>query len=420
MGRTTFTNATVFDGLHEPVTGQTVVVDSGRIAAIGSEVDAPNGPLDGDVHVDASGLSLLPGMFLCHFHTTYYHLDSRFGPLGGNYPPSFQAVMAARNLKLALERGFTGIVSAGASYDIEPGLKQAIAEGIAVGPRFVPSGRELSTTGHSNDIAPWYWGHTEAGAIRICDGAEGFRLGVRDEVRRGAEVIKLFVTGGHGTFSPRERMEMTWEEMGAAVEAAHGRGVMIRGHITNKPAIMKAIEFGLDIIDHCDEMDDEVIAALAETGIAVAPSVQLPKAIYDSGAANMLGFDAEEMRADIEHTLGILPAAHAAGVNVLLGDDYGAPGLDHGTYGGEFRTYVEGTGLPLHEILKWATINPAQLLDKSDELGTLEVGKIADVVVVEGNPAEDLSVLSDRLPLAVLMDGDVVAGALPTRVPAPA
>jgi imidazolonepropionase-like amidohydrolase len=195
---------------------------------------------------------------------------------------------------------------------------------------------------------------------------------------------------------------------------------MIRGHITNKPAIMKAIEFGFDIIDHCDDMDDEVIQALVETNICVTPSLQFPKTLYDAGAAEMVGFSSEEMRADLQRVYDILPVAEEAGVRFLLGDDYGAPGLDHGRYGEEFSTYMQGCGLPFHVILKWATANATALLKTSDSLGTLEAGKIADIVVVQGNPADDPSVMSKSLPVAVMKDGRTVAGFLPTREAVPA
>ena len=151
--------------------------------------------------------------------------------------------------------GFTGAVSAGAAHEIDSSMKRAIDAGIIPGPRFVPSGRELSTTGHGNDNSPYYWGVEAAGAARLCDGEAEFRHAVRDEIKRGAEIIKLFVTGGHGTTAPKDRLEMTRGELVAAVETAHSRGAMIRGHIVSKPGILMALDAGMDVIDHADDLD---------------------------------------------------------------------------------------------------------------------------------------------------------------------
>ena len=129
----------------------------------------------------------MPGMFTCHFHATYHELGSQPNtPYGDEYPPAYLALIAARNLATALEQGYTGVVGAGGSHHVEPGVRRAIEDGLVPGPRFWPSSRELSTTGHSNDGVPWYWDKHASGAVRLCDGAESFRLGVREEIKRGA------------------------------------------------------------------------------------------------------------------------------------------------------------------------------------------------------------------------------------------
>ena len=254
------------------------------------------------------------------------------------------------------------------------------------------------------------------GAVRLCDGADQFRYGVRDEIKRGARVIKLFVTGGHGTTAPKDRIEMTREELGAAIEAAHQRGVLIRAHLVNKPAIMMALELGIDIVDHCDEMDDEVISALVETRAFVVPSLHFPKhflAFMGSG----LGFAADAIKADLEHMYSVLPKAQAAGVRFVLGDDYGAIGFPHGAYGGEFPLYVDDAGLSPLDVIGWATRNGAELMGRGHDLGTVEPGKLADLLIVDGDPSTDISVLADPGNIVtVIKGGDVVHGALPSAL----
>ncbi len=410
MATLALTGARLLDGTRPAIDDATVVVDGERIAEVGA--GAPTGPVDRAV--DLSGCTVMPGMFTCHFHATYHELGSQPNtPYGDEYPPAYLALIAARNLATALELGYTGVVGAGGSHHVEPGVRRAIEDGLVPGPRFWPSSRELSTTGHSNDGVPWYWDKHASGAVRLCDGAEAFRLGVREEIKRGAQVIKLFVTGGHGTTAPKDRIEMTRSELAAAIETAHERGALIRGHLVNKPAILMALELGIDIVDHCDEMDDEVIAALVETNATVVPSLYFPKHFVDTFGSG-LGFSADAMRADLEHMYATIPKAQAAGVRFVLGDDYGAIGFPHGAYGGELRLYVEHAGVTPLDVIGWATRNGAEMVGRDDDLGTVEVGKLADLVVVEGDPSADIGTLADHPPRAVLKGGEVVAGSLVT------
>lgn len=408
MARLAFTNARLIDGERPPVDGTTVVVDGDRIAEITQ--GAPAAPVEETY--DLAGRTLMPGMFTCHFHATYHELGSKPNvPYGDEYPPSYLAMIAARNFQTALGHGYTGVVGAGGSHEVEPGVKRAIDDGMIPGPRVWASSRELSTTGHSNDGVPWHWGMPAPGAVRLCDGADSFRLGVREEIKRGADVIKLFVTGGHGTTAPKDQMELTEAELAAAIEAAHQRGKLIRGHLVNKRAIMLAIELGIDIVDHCDEMDDEVIAALVDRGTFVTPSLHFPKHFLEAFGSG-LGFAADAIRADLDHMYETIPKAQAAGVRFLLGDDYGAIGFGHGMYGGELRLYVEHAGVSPLDVIGWGTRNGAALVGRDADLGTVAVGKLADLLVVDGDPSTDIGALADHRPVAVLKGGAVVAGSL--------
>ncbi len=231
------------------------------------------------------------------------------------------------------------------------------------GPRFVPSGRELSTTGHANDLtAPWHWGMPSVGGARVCDGPEQFRFAVRDEIKRGVEVIKLFVTGGHGVPGSKDRMEMTRDELAAAIDTAHSRGALARGHIVGKGPIMLAIELGMDIIDHCDEMDDEVIAALVETGTFVAPEHLFPEG---GGVADG---DAAGRPSQLTCVEGSCPCATFCrrptppGYGSCSVTTTAAQGLPHGSFGPELRTYVEDAGIAPLSVIRWATCHGAELV----------------------------------------------------------
>jgi imidazolonepropionase-like amidohydrolase len=289
-------------------------------------------------------------------------------------------------------------------------MRRAIAEGAVAGPRFVPGSRDVSTTGHVNDSAPWYWEVGGRGALRICDGPDEFRRGVRTEIREGARIIKMFVTGGHGTVGPAERTEMSRPEMAAAIEAAHERGVPVRGHIANRDAIAMALDCGIDVIDHGDGMDDKAIARIVEARTTVVPSMFFPYRLWQSMSGSRLGFT-DSLRADLDAGLAWLPRANEAGVRLVVGDDYGAVGFPHGIYGEELAFYVDVVGIPPLDVLRWATRHGAELMGRDHELGTVAPGKLADLLVVDGDPSVDIAVLADpaRL-LAVIKGGSMVSG----------
>jgi imidazolonepropionase-like amidohydrolase len=407
VARIVFTDANLLDGHHPPRPGSTVTVEGNRIVAV-DQPPAPSRP--GDRMLDLAGRTLMPGMASCHFHATYHELGSRPAPFGLEEPPALQAVRAVRNLEAVLRAGFTSAVSAGAPFAIDPAMRRAIAEGAVAGPRLVPGSRDVSTTGHVNDNTPWYWELGAPGALRICDGPDEFRRGVRAEIREGARIIKMFVTGGHGTVGPAERTEMTHAEMAAAIETAHERGALVRGHIANRRAIAMALDCGIDVIDHGDGMDDECIARIVESGTTVAPSMFFPYRLWKSFSGGGLGFT-DSLRADLDAAFDWLAKANDAGMRLVLGDDYGAIGFPHGIYGEELSFYVDVVGIPPLDVLRWATANGAALMGKGEDLGTVAPGKLADLVVVDGDPAMDIGVLADpNRVVAVMKDGRFVTG----------
>ncbi|HLN17863.1 MAG TPA: amidohydrolase family protein [Acidimicrobiales bacterium] len=410
MGRLILTGVQLVDGDHPPVAGATVVVDGRHLGPVGP---APVAAAPDDVVLSLPGHTVLPGLITCHFHATYHDLGSVRAPFGLEEPPALQAVRAARHLELALQCGFTGAVSAGAPFAIDASMQRAIAEGLINGPRLVAGSRDVSTTGHAGDKSfPWYWDVGAQGAVRRCNGAEEFRRGVREEIAEGAQIIKMFVTGGHGTVAPREQIEMTREELSAGIEAAHLRGAKVRGHIANREAIHLALDCGIDVIDHADGMDEECIERIVDAGTFVVPSQYFPYRFAESMGPGGLGFT-ESLRADLEESLAILPKANEAGVKLVVGDDYGALGFPHGHYAEELAFYVEHAGIDPLDVVRWATKHGAELMGRGHELGTLTEGKLADLVVVDGDPLADLGLLADRSRLTVLKGGRVVAGELP-------
>jgi len=383
--------------------GSTVVVEDRRITAVRTGPALETGP--GDRVVDVAGRTVMPGMVSSHFHATYNELGSKTAPFGLEEPPALQAVRAAHHLEQLLRSGFTGAVSAGAPFAIDASMKAAIAEGLFPGPRFVAGSRDVSTTGHAGDKSfPWYWDVGARGAINRSDGPDEFRRAVREEIKQGAEIIKMFVTGGHGTVAPSERTEMSRAELAAGIEAAHERGALVRGHIANREAIHMALDAGIDVIDHGDGLDDAGIERMAELGTFLVPSQLFPARFSEMMGGGGLGFGAG-MVADIEQALGVLPAANAAGVRLLCGDDYGAISLPHGRYADELEFYVKEAGIDPLDVIRWATRNGAELMGRGHELGAVKEGYLADLLVVDGDPLRDIAVLQDQTRLLAIMKG---------------
>jgi imidazolonepropionase-like amidohydrolase len=412
VSRLVLTGARVLDGDGSVTTDAHVVVEGDRITVVGT------GPLAGerpdDRSVDLEGRTVMPGMVNCHFHATYHELGSVTAPFGLEAPMGLQAVRAASNLEGLLRSGFTSAVSAGAPFAIDASMKLAIAEGLVDGPRLVPCSRDVSTTGHAGDKSfPPHWQVGALGAIRRSDGPAEFRRSVREEIKEGAEIIKMFVTGGHGTVGPAERIEMTREELAAGIESAHLRGARVRGHIANREAILMALDLGIDVIDHGDGMDEECVERIVVSGTPVVPSMLFPGRLVAAAGGAALGFT-DSLRADLDAMAAILPKANAAGMRLVLGDDYGAVFFPHGHYGEELTYYVEQIGIPALDVIRWATKHGAELMGREDDLGTIAVGKLADLLVVDGNPAEDIAVLEDRARLlAVIKGGRLVTDHLP-------
>lgn len=407
----TFTNARVFDGRQMLEGLRSVTLEGNRIAAIGEGAAASDA-------IDLGGMTLMPGLITCHFHPDFYKFTLAQGlggdPLGKEFPPGVMMAMAIRNGRVLLESGFTGYVGASCSNDVDAQLKIAIAEGIVEGPRLRACSPHIGTTGDLNDSPKWWRKQMTPGTDVYGDGPDELRKMVREFTRRGSQTIKIFASRGHGFPSAVDR-NMDRDEIAAIVSAAHGRGAKVRAHVSSKAMIMECIELGVDIIDHGDETDDEVIGAMVEAGSFWVPSLIYPECLLK------LGWGEPGMDRLLESVREHLPRAQAAGVKILVGDDYSGvfrevledDPLDHqvGTYGREFAYYGAIEGLSAADVLSWGTANAGDaLLDGEDRLGVVEQGALADLIVVDGDPLADLSLLSrpQEALRAVIRDGAFV------------
>lgn len=401
MTRIVLQNANLVDG-NSPPRRATIVLRGDCIEAVCAEppMAAPDDQL-----IDLDGRTVMPGMVLGHYHASYKDIGAVPSPFGLEASPSLQAMRAAKNFRLALECGFTAVISAGAPHGIDAAMKAAIEEGTMVGPRIMACGRDVGTTGHGNDLSfPSYMQIGASGAVARCDGPEEFRKAVRQEIKDGAEIIKIFATGGHGTHPPAAQWQLSREELAAAIETANERGAKARAHIANVDAMLFAIDHGIHILDHGDGFDDACIEKCLEHGTFLAPSLHFPKVMMAIAAGSVY---AEGMRPDFEWMAVILPKANAAGVKIILGDDYGAMGFPHGSYADELDLYVNDIGIPAVDVIRWATRYGAEAMGLGDRCGTIAPGKLADLLVVDGDPVADIRILRDRPKLLAIFKGGV-------------
>ena len=419
----------VIDGVDGVQDAKDIVVESGRVAAIGSAV----GLQPGDRVVELPGHTVLPGMIQGHFHSGFGHFGAGISApmLGLEAPATFFGMLATRNAKLALDCGFTGVIGSSNGDYLDVSLREAILLGIIEGPRVWAGSHELMASGCPEDgeNRAWFMGLSHQGLARKLDGPEEFRKAVRQEIGRGCDVIKVTLAPGHGASPVEDRCNLTPQELDAVVQTAHDRGRLVRAHAPSKSAILECARTRVDIIDHADRIDAECIEAVASAGSAICPTLLWNQRFrdfaenwdYETAGALPIGDGFPEstettlrrvagIRQDFEYTREILPEVQRAGIPLLVGDDFGTPLLPHGDYISEFEVYAKQVGIAPLEILRWATCNPATLLGREEELGRVAPGALADLVVVAGDPSVDVGAL--REVKAVLCEGDVVCGAL--------
>ncbi len=388
--RTVFSGGKVFDGTGADVAMGDVCIEDGRIVDVGAG-------LDGDEQVDVTGKTLLPGLFDCHVHPLMSQLD-----LMRNIqtPFSYKYFKCAQNLETILRLGITTIRDAGGS---DLGIKQAVQDGLINGPRMHISIVMLSQTGGHGDSWMPCGAHISARTVdpgrpdHIVDGPDEMRRKVRELVRMGADVIKVAVSGG--VLSPRDKpthAHFRSIELEVLVEEATAAGVFVMSHAQATDGIKNAVRAGIRSIDHGIYLDDEAIDLMLKRGTWLVPTLLAPRGVIAAAEAGVALTDAAIQKAHevIDVHSESFRRAVEAGVKVAMGTD--CPVSPHGTNLGELELMTKLSDMTPIDALVATTSSAAELMGLHDELGTLEPGKRADAVVIDGD-ALDLATLADRV-----------------------
>jgi imidazolonepropionase-like amidohydrolase len=383
----------VIDGVADrALTERTVVVDGGRITAIETGYRAP-GP--GDTLIDLRGGTLLPGLMDMHVHlTSEYSRTSeldRFKKDGTDVALD-GAVYAQRTL-LA---GFTTVRDLGDSFRASIALRNAINAGKLPGPRIFASGKSIATTGgHADPTNGWaaHLGGRVGPTEGVVDGPWDAAEAVRQRYKEGSDTIKITATGGVLSIAKSGlNPQFTEEEIRAIVTTARDYGFKVAAHAHGAEGMKRAVRAGVDTIEHGTFMDDETMALMKQRGTFYVPTISAGRWVFDR--SQEAGFFPEIVRPkaasvgpQIQSTFA---KAWRAGVPILFGTDTGVSA--HGDNGREFRYMVEA-GMPPMAAIKSATSATARFLEIDDRLGSVQVGKIADLVGVPGDPLGDITVM---------------------------
>ena len=397
MTRVLFSGGRVLDGTGADIGDADVAVEDGRIVDVGPG-------LDGDESVDVTGRTILPGLFDCHTHVVVGSIDTMRLM---QTPFSYRFFQAAHNLVATLRVGITTVRDAGGA---DLGVKQAVEDGLVAGPRMHISLSMLSQTGGHGDGWMPYGGSIDALLTHhpgvpetIVDGPDEMRRKVRELIRMGADVIKVATSGG--VLSPRDKpthAHFRLEELEVLVEEASAAGIFVMAHAQAAPGIKNAIRAGIRSIDHGIYLDDEAIQLMLDRGTWLVPTLVAPRGVIDAAdaGASIPEASVAKAREVVETHTASFARAVAAGVRVAMGTDSGV--IPHGQNLRELALMVEGGMTPMQAI-EATTRSAAELMGLQDELGTLEAGKRADLVVVDGDPL-DVATLADRV-VEVYKDG---------------
>ncbi len=383
-----------------PRTGQVVLLRGSKIAAVGAEAEVTRDLPPDTPTLDLAGQTLLPGFIDCHVHIMWNPDPTapqpRFSSIparGLGYWNSRGLLYAVNACRMTLEAGFTTIQDLNAPNDPVFALRDSLAAGEFIGPRLLASGMCITHTGgHGTELL------NGEDVAYIADGADDVFKAVRKQLNAGADVIKIMGGTRPALSAPyRGRQGYTIDEMQPGIEEAHRAGVRVAAHAhSDTQGIKNCIRAGVDSVEHGFPLDEEGAEWMIERGTFLVPTLSVNPASLEAIARGIWTYKGSEAQVQrmAEAAPKTIELAHRLGVKIAFGTDAAMPLVMHGGNAREFELLVE-YGLSPMEALLTATRNAAENLHLQDQIGTIEVGKIADLVVVDGDPLADIRILQN-------------------------
>jgi len=406
--RTYIRNARIVDGTGRPPVEGGIVIEGDTIVHCGrlSPADEPR-PADAAV-VDVGGRTVIPGLVEAHLHLSYNNVKV-IADLDLNCPPEYSTLVSARNAELALHCGYTAARSAGSIHAVDVALKRAINEGLYPGPRLLAAGRDICATGGMADWNASYLKLGMDGLALIADGPDQVRAAVRRVIKDGADVVKCYV-GGDALLphTPIADCTYTLEEVRVLVEETRMRGRISAAHVRGERSSRVAAEAGVDSIEHATYAADDTLKTIRDKGLTLVPGLRYLHSIVENGPR--FGITEEiigpsGLREEIKQAADTYRRARDLGIRMCPGGDFGFAWCPHGEYAKDIQVFVDVIGFTPLEAIRCATLWGAELMRMQDRIGSLVPGKLADLVVVDGDPLRDIAVLQDRTRLSVMKGG---------------
>lgn len=395
-------NGTIIDGRqNEPIHNHSVLVQDGKFIKIEEDISEDPDTLV----IDCTHKYIMPGMIDCHVHIDLDpEMDMNQALLEDTNV--MYVIKAIDRLKKYLPAGFTTIRINGGMEHLATSLRDAVNQKIISGPRIVAAGQYLSITGgHGAFFSPWV--NVQNHMCKFVDGPDEIRKAIRQQVWSKVDVIKFFSTGGAcDPNSNLQAQEFTDEELEIIVREAKRAFKRTSTHAHGTVGIKSAAKAGVDSIEHASMLDAECIQILKEKGNFIVPTL---KASYEIMAhkAELPGYIVEKASSLVQNCKRSFGMAYEAGINIAMGTDSGTPFNYHGENAKEFELMVQ-YGMSCMDAIKCSTSKAAENLDMDNMVGSIEVGKCADLLLLSENPLKDIKVLQkEECIQMVIKDGNI-------------
>ncbi|MEC7845200.1 MAG: amidohydrolase family protein [Actinomycetota bacterium] len=395
---------TLIDGTgSEPIPNHHIFISNGEIVALGENADKKANEfckeegiaLEELVEINAEGKSVMPGLIDSHLHCSFDDVQSN-DELFFHRDPIMVALVASQNLKKILRSGVTSFVDPDTAHGIGPALRDAINANVIEGPRMKTGVQALLTAvgGTAGRLIP---DDGTVGYAQVVNSKDEIVKWTRRHIKYGADWIKIHATGSIPG-KPGELLVWNREELRAACETAHELSIPVMAHCRGAESVRVCAEEGVDLILHASFMDEQGLEAVLENGTSICPTFTFLANLADFGGKVGASPGMEDIfRGEIEETAKMIRKAYDNGVRIVSGSESGFALTPYGHWHArELQVFVEVLGLSAVEAIETATKNGAWVMQMDDQLGTLEVGRLADLLIVDGDPINDISVLNDK------------------------